>query len=286
LPPARADDTLRAQYARFADQRTPKEFLGRVTRAVWGAAERADLGDPSRLASVPESAVAERHLAVWLARPDEEAVLQRLSLTGSVPAPTEDAFFSTMQNANATKLDFYASRSASYVVTVTPIDSSHASVRAAARLSLRDDAPANLPAFVTGPVDSSGQVGDLQSFVSLYSGLDLVRAERDGRPIALEGGREFGRYVYSTFASVPRGGETRFDLSLQGRMPLDGGWYRVRLLPQAGVQPESVDVAIRVARGYVIDRTHGCRLLGARACIRSGPLAGAGAVEVHLRRGG
>jgi hypothetical protein len=252
LPPARADDTLRAQYARFADQRTPKEFLGRVTRAVWGAAERADLGDPSRLASVPESAVAERHLSVWLARPDEEAVLQHLGLTGSVPAPTEDAFFSTVQNANATKLDFYA----------------------------------NLPAFVTGPVDFSGRVGDLQSFVSLYSGLDVVRAERDGRPIALEGGREFGRYVYSTFASVPRGGETRFDLSLQGRMPLDGGWYRVRLLPQAGVQPESVDVAIRVARGYVIDRTHGCRLLGARACIRSGPLAGAGAVEVHLRRGG
>ena len=279
------DVTLQAQYARFADQRTRKEFLGRVTRAVWNAAEHSDLGDPSRLARALGSAFVERHVSLWLARPDEEAVLQRLGLTGSVPAPTDDAFFSTAQNANATKLDFYASRSAAYSVTVTPVDASHATVHAAARMVLRDDAPPTLPSFVTGSVKERGHVGDLQSFLSIYSGLGLVSARRDGKPTALEAGREFGRYVYSTFASVPRGGETRFDLSLQGRTPLDGGWYRVRLLPQAALRPESLHIEIRVPRGYVIDRGEGCRLQGSRSCIRAGQLMTAGTVAVHVRAG-
>jgi Protein of unknown function (DUF4012) len=280
------DVTLRAQYARFADQRTRKEFLGRVTRAVWTAAEHADLGDPSRLAEALGAAVAERHLSVWLARPDEQAVLQSLGLTGGVPAPTDDAFFSTAQNANATKLDFYASHSAAYAVTVTPVDTSHATVRAAARLLLRDDAPTALPSFVTGGATGGSHAGDLESFVSLYSGLDVVRATRDGSPAALESGREFGRYVYSTFATVPRGGATRFDLSLQGRVPLEDDWYRVRLLPQAGVRPERLDVVIRVPRGYVIDASQGCHRDGERTCARSGSLTTAGAVAVHIRRHG
>src|SRR5262249_27711002 len=160
-----------------------------------------------------------------LAHPPEQRVMREIHLDGGVPDPTADALFATVQNAVATKLDLYMSRSLSYQLTVEPIDADHANVRGTASLSIGNDAPAALPAFVATREAGDFRVGELRSFVSIYSPLALDHVSVDGTPTALTAGREFGRWVYSSFVSVARGDHTTFDLSLHGVATLSENTY-------------------------------------------------------------
>jgi hypothetical protein len=274
---------LRDQYARFTDGRERKLFLGRVTSAVWHAMERADLGSPTRLAATLGPVAAQRHLMVWLARPGEQRVVHDLGFGGGAPPATGDAFFATVQNAAGTKLDLYMSRTLRYDVTLTPVRSGHAELRAEAVVELANRAPRELPAFVA--VGGAGvPEGALRSYVSLYSALDLHRARLDGRPVGLEAGRELGRRSYSTFLSVPRGGRVRLGMTLRGMVELHDGWYELQLFPQPGAAPERADVVVRVPEGYALTRATGCTVAARRTCRRAGPLERAGSIRVLVRR--
>jgi UDP-N-acetylmuramyl pentapeptide phosphotransferase/UDP-N-acetylglucosamine-1-phosphate transferase len=275
---------LRDEYAHFTSTTERKAFLGRVTAAAWHALRRTDLGDPLRVAQILGPAAAERHLLVWLAHPGEQRVMREIHLDGGVPDPTDDALFATVQNAVATKLDLYMSRSLSYRLTVAPVDADHASVRGTASLSIANGAPAALPAFVATPETGDFQVGDLRSFVSIYSPLALDHVSVDGVPTALTADREFGRWVYSSFVSVGRGKRTTFDLSLHGVATLNGNTYSLQLLPQPGPHDEGVDAVIRVPDGFAITGAHGCLISSAHECRRSGPLARPEVVTVAIRR--
>src|SRR5262249_25514513 len=150
-----------------------KAFLGRVTSAAWKALRRADLGDPVRLANDLGPAAQQRHLQVWLAHAAEQRVIHDLRLDGGVPDAVGDTLFATMQNALGTKLDLYASREMTYDITVAPLDSGHAQVSGRLSYVISNNAPANLPSFVETPADRAYEIGELRSFVSIYSPLDL-----------------------------------------------------------------------------------------------------------------
>jgi UDP-N-acetylmuramyl pentapeptide phosphotransferase/UDP-N-acetylglucosamine-1-phosphate transferase len=280
-----SDVVLRDEYARFGSTTERKAFLGRVTAAAWKALRRTDLGDPLRVAQTLGPAAAERHLLVWLAHPPEQRVMREIRLDGGVPDPTADTLFATVQNAVATKLDLYMSRSLSYQLMVEPIDADHADVRGTASLSIGNDAPAALPAFVATPETGHFQVGDLRSFVSIYSPLTLDHVSVDGVPGALTADREFGRWVYSSFVSVARGKRTTFDLALHGVATLSGNTYSLQLLPQPGPRDEAVDAVIRVPDAFTITGARGCVVSSAHECRRVGPLARPEVVTVDIRHG-
>jgi UDP-N-acetylmuramyl pentapeptide phosphotransferase/UDP-N-acetylglucosamine-1-phosphate transferase len=279
-----ADVVLRDEYATFSSTTERKAFLGRVTGAAWKALQRTDLGDPLRVAQTLGPAAAQRHLLVWLAHPEEQRVMRDIRLDGGVPDPTGDALFTTVQNAAATKLDLYMSRRLTYRLTVTPGDAGYADVRGTASFSIANDAPAELPAFVATPETGHYGIGDLRSFVSIYSPLALDHVSVDGEPAALTTDREFGRWVYSTFASVGRGKQTTFDLSLHGIATLDADTYSLQLLPQPGPRDEIVDAVISVPPGFTIAGAHGCEVISTDECHRLGPLSRSEVVDVRIRR--
>jgi UDP-N-acetylmuramyl pentapeptide phosphotransferase/UDP-N-acetylglucosamine-1-phosphate transferase len=279
------DVVLRQEYERFTATTARKAFLGRVTAAAWHAMQRTDLGDPLQVAKTLGPAAAERHLLIWLAQGEEQRVMRDIRLDGGVPAPTGDALFTTVQNAVATKLDLYMSRRLSYQLMVEPVDAAHADVRGTASLSIGNDAPRTLPAFVATPETGHYRVGDLRSFVSIYSPLVLDRVSVNGAPAALTADREFGRWAYSTFVSVGRGQRTTFDLALHGSAPLTANTYSLQLLPQPGPHDELVDAVIRVPDGFAIAGSHGCVLVSASECRRTGPLSRPEVVDVDIRRG-
>jgi UDP-N-acetylmuramyl pentapeptide phosphotransferase/UDP-N-acetylglucosamine-1-phosphate transferase len=278
------DVVLRGEYAQFSSTVARKAFLGRVTAAAWKALQRTDLGDPLRVARTLGPTAAGRHLLLWLAHPQEQRVMRDIRLDGGVPDPTGDALFSTVQNAAGTKLDLYMSRRLSYQLMIVPVDADHANVWGTASLSIGNGAPAGLPAFVATPETGHYAVGELRSFVSIYSPLALDRVSVDGAPAALATDREFGRWVYSTFVSVERGQQTRFDLALHGVTTLTANTYSLQLLPQPGPHDETVNAVIRVPDGFRISGAQGCEVVSAHECRRSGPLARPEVVYVTIRR--
>jgi UDP-N-acetylmuramyl pentapeptide phosphotransferase/UDP-N-acetylglucosamine-1-phosphate transferase len=280
-----SDVVLRDEYVRFTSTTERKAFLGRVTAAAWKALRHTDVGDPLRVAQTLGPVAAERHLLVWLARPQEQRIMRDIRLDGGVPDPTADALFATVQNAVATKLDLYMSRTLSYQMTVEPIDADHASVRGTASLTIANDAPAALPAFVATPETGHYNVGDLRSLVSIYSPLALDQVSVDGTPTALTADREFGRWVYSSFVSVGRGRQTTLDLALHGVATLRSNAYALQLLPQPGPRDEAVDAVLRVPDGFTITGAHGCTVVSPQECRRSGALARPELVTVDIRRG-
>jgi len=275
---------LRDEYTRFGTTTARKAFLGRVTAAAWKALRHTDLGDPLQVAQALGPVAAERHLLLWLAHPEEQQVMRQIHLDGGVPDPTGDALFATVQNAVGTKLDLYMTRQLSYHLTVEPVDADHANVRGTATLSISNDAPGALPAFVATPETGHYPVGDLRSFVSIYSPLYLDHVSVDGTPAALATDREFGRWVYSTFVSVPRGHRTSFDLALHGTAALAANTYSLQLLPQPGPHDEVLDAVIRVPDGFTIVGSHGCVVSSAQECRRVGSLAQPEVVDISIRR--
>ena len=278
------DVVLRDEYVRFAAAKERKAFLGRVTTAAWKALRRTDLGDPLRLADTLGPAAQQRHLLVWLAHPREQRIMRDLGVDGGVPDPTGDALFATVQNAAGTKLDLYMSRQLSYKLTVEPVDTHHANIRGNVSFSISNEAPRDLPAFVATPATAPYQIGELHSFVSIYSALDLADVSIDGAPGALERNREFGRWVYSTFVSAKRGHQTKLDLALQGTVPLESSTYELRLLPQPGAHDEIVNATLRVPNGFTITSADGCTITTAHECRRAGPLMRAEVVNMRIRR--
>src|SRR5262249_22717519 len=154
------------------------------------------------------------------AHPEEQRVIRNIRLDGGVPDPTGDALFATVQNAAGTKLDLYMSRRLRYDLTVEPADADHANIRGTASLSISNDAPRILPAFVATPETGHYSIGELHSFVSIYSALELDAVSVNGTPAALATDREFGRWVYSKFVSVSRGHDVSLKLALHGTATL------------------------------------------------------------------
>src|SRR5262249_58550077 len=160
----------------------------------------------------------------------------------------------------------------SYDVTVAPIDSNAATVTGSAVVSLTNAAPPGLPQFVVDPFGGTPHPGDLKSYVSAYSTLDLVRARSDGASATFESEREFGRHVYASFVNLRRSAQTRLDLDLRGRVPLVGGWYVLQLLPQPTARADTFNATVRVPNGFEIAGADGCAITSARTCARTGAL--------------
>jgi hypothetical protein len=91
--------------------------------------------------------------------------------------------------------------------------------------------------------------------------------------------------VYSSFVSVSRGRQTTLDLALHGVATLRGNAYALQLLPQPGPRDEAVDAVLRVPDGFTITGAHGCTVVSAQECRRTGALARPELVTVDIRRG-
>ncbi|MCW2605839.1 MAG: hypothetical protein JWO60_532, partial [Frankiales bacterium] len=202
-----------------------------VTRLLEGSPDLA------RLAPALSRAARGRHLALWSARPAEQASLERAGLAGALgPAPGDISSF-TLNNlggggGEGNKLDYYGRR---LVEVRTVLHDGVADVTQ--RVTVRNTAPASgLPVYVAG----KDQPGTFRALVTLALPRAAARTtfERGAQSLAVQPLPEQDHAVL-TDVLVLRPGES-VTWTLRYRLPLQGERYRLRVVPQ----PLAVDAGL------------------------------------------
>jgi hypothetical protein len=246
------------------------------------------------VARVLGAATHEGRIALAFARPEEQRLARQLAAHGGAPRPRKrDVLAVTTQNVSANKLDYYLRRAFDYRITLDPGAADDApNARADVNVSLRNEAPtAGLPPIVAGPYEGQPgrfHYGQLLSYVSVYTPLDLVEATVGGQPAVVTQSDELGAHVISTNVDVDAQSNKTLNLRLQGRVPMRGnGWYELDLGHQASLQPDRSRVTVEVPDGWRIDKVSGGVVpSGPDRASRSIELDRPTTVRVHVVRSG
>lgn len=212
----------------------------------------ADGPSPDLLRALVDAARG-RHLAVWSARPDEQAALERTGLAGAVDPRGDDIAMVTANNLKGDKLDFYVERHLAVEVTVGP-----ESADVVQRLHLRNSAPEGLPWYVEGH-EEPGRSVSLLDLAASPDASDLAFTA-DGQPARATLRRESGSTRVVTTVALDRGEDV--DLELRYRVPVRDGEYALRLVPQPLARPATVDVTVRAAEGSELGSVTGAERRG------------------------
>ncbi|MDQ1684889.1 MAG: hypothetical protein QOC82_1626 [Frankiaceae bacterium] len=209
-------------------------------------------------------AVDGRHLAVWSARPEEQAGLVTAGIAGTAQATGTDVAMAVANNlgdspSTGNKLDYYVHRSVSVDVRL------HATVAYVTQtLTLRNAAPTGIGPYVAG-VKHPGDLNELVS-MQVASSATLTSFTRDGVDAPVGRTIADGALRLTTELSLARGASTTYRVTY--RLPVHGHEYRLALLPQPLAAPatlhlrlRAVDADLGVVTGYnqpvdgVIDHT-------------------------------
>jgi UDP-N-acetylmuramyl pentapeptide phosphotransferase/UDP-N-acetylglucosamine-1-phosphate transferase len=280
------DITLRQAYEKFPqDQRVA--FLGDLARQVAEAFTRADLGRPAQVTAALGSAAGDGHLLVWMARPEEQALIARLGIDGSIDELKGDSLLVVNQNLAANKVDSFFRRHVRYDVTLDP-SHSPAALQGRLEVIMDNDAPATgLSPQVLGPYDDRFQAGENRTYVSVYSPFADGTATVDGRPVTLENQPDLGRTAQSTILSIPSKSSTTLAVDLEGEVKLsDGGWYRLDLFHQPSLTPDDVEISVAVPKGWRIVQVQGLEADGGRRATTRLALDGPVTLLVRVERAG
>ncbi len=280
------DITLRQAYEKFPqDERVA--FLGDLARQVAEAFTRADLGRPAQVTAALGTAAGDGHLMVWMARPEEQALMARLGIDGSIDELKGDSLLVVNQNMAANKVDSFFRRHVSYDVTLDP-SRSPAALQARVEVTMDNDAPATgLSPQVIGPYDDRFRAGENRTYVSVYTPFGGGSASVDGRPVTLENQSDLGRTALSTVISIPSKSSSTLAVDLKGEVRLsDDGWYRLDLFHQPSLTPDDVEISVAVPKGWRIVQVQGLKADGGRRATVRMALDGPVTILVRLERAG
>ncbi|MEY2959749.1 MAG: hypothetical protein RLZZ01_2317 [Actinomycetota bacterium] len=217
------------------------DALEEIARTVIDRLLTGALPEPQVLARDLPPLVAQRRLLVWTDRPEEQDVLRRSGLDGSLPHidPQVDAGFGvTITNAGGSKIDAFVDVDTETAVATDPMTGRRILT---ATVTIANTAPAEgLPPTVIGNLVDR-PTGTNRSYVTFYSGVGARSIVRDGVAAGLDPGREAGWTTGSLFVDVPAGGSTTFVLEFE--------------------VPPGVESVVTWAQPLVVDRTD----LGPRA---------------------
>jgi hypothetical protein len=227
------DELLSRAYTGVPDTRAGQDERRRRLRAAADAVVGKLFGGEAPAVSLGLAlgdAAAGRHVAVWSARPAEEAAFEAAGAAGQVRDDTTDLAMVTVHNlggggAEGNKLDYYARADLGIDVRV---DRDHAVTRRTFRL--RNTAPAHgLPRYVAG-VERPGESRSLVSF-ALPAGAEVETFRRNDSDLAPATQREGGHLVLDDSVALAPGTEATWTLVY--RTPLRGHRYSLRVVPQA-----------------------------------------------------
>ena len=213
-----------------------------------------------------------RHLAVWSADSEEQRELERLGLAGSADPAGGDLALISLNNLNATKLDYYLQRT---VVIKATIGLDRADV--VQRVKLHNIAPDGLVPYVEGTSEPGTMVERVE--FSLSPAAKLNSFMRDGATAGAEFQTGNERARLQTILKLPRGAFTEFEL--QYTVPVIDGRYRLRLMPQPLARDADLSLTVRPAPGLSMHHVDGRSVQG--AVTRSGPWSQTEAVDVVVR---
>jgi hypothetical protein len=210
--------------------------------------------DPRALADAMSRAARERHLQVYAARSDEQGLLGNLGVAGSFePGPNPVA--AVWQDATNNKAGYFAHKEISHRVELQPDGSAEVSTR----ITLDNRAPDGPPSVLLGSGKSGDPPGYYAAYLNLYlpEGAVDIRSEVSDFPGLELVEREFGRPVVFELLAVPPGESIQVDVHYAvpaaAEVADDLLEYRMDLLPQPALRPESVTVEVVLPDGAMLE---------------------------------
>jgi uncharacterized protein DUF4012 len=215
-----------------------REELAAVTSATFHSLQSGDT-DLVALARVLSTEVAERHLQVWDENAAFERTLNRVGASGNVDTDDPDrTFHVAVENATATKLDYFVSVSISDTVYVTQNGS--ASIDTA--VTLVNHAPAGQqPSYQLGPDGINSHVP------GQYVGRVLVWGPRGSTQA--DSVSESGLELHEEDLSILPGQTAVAEVETTIPYAVKGGKMSLVFVPQPRLAPESLKIHVEVEHG-------------------------------------
>ncbi|MBI2708719.1 MAG: DUF4012 domain-containing protein [Actinobacteria bacterium] len=243
--------TLLSAYSKPKPERV--ELLGRVAKEVWANLTNPKARLTPKVIRGLARATSAGHLRVWSANPADAPVLDRLGVSGHLAKPAGDGLLVVSSNGAANKVDLFVRRSIRYEVELRPsADGRRAAVRGSITIGFRNDAPATgLPSYVLGPAPSDPGLfpGMSRALVQVLTPLGVRTMQVGGTARTFESSGVPGWLAAGTSIDVPPKRSLDLRLTVEGTVPLDRGAYRLELPVQPGVNPDQIEVRIRVVGG-------------------------------------
>ncbi len=244
-----AEVLVRDQYVLFdanvqSDQDRRRDTLDELAESTFRRLTEGSLPGPRQLQETLGPMVRQRRLQMHADRPAEQRLLDRVGLDGAMHATgVGDYLMVSHQNLGNSKIDAYLQRSTTYRAVVDPLTGQE---RATVTVRLRNTAPASgLPNYVLG--NRRGEpIGSNVMQLSVYSHLGFVGGTDGGAPLAVLPGQEAGASVVTARVVVPPRQTRTVVFRLAGGVALPQGRYRLQVVPQPSVVPDTLRVDVRV----------------------------------------
>lgn len=267
---------LYESYVRLGgDSIERRDLLSDVSNAVWSGLGRIKPSSVLQARARLRDSLDGRHLQIWMRRSAEQAQMLAIGVSGAVPAVAGDSFGVVVNNATASKLEWYLHRSVEYLVDY---DTVTGATTADATVVLRNDAdPASAdPDYVIGNSvpDITVPRGTSRLYVSVYSVLSLESWTVDGKPVDLrDTTTELARRVSSAWVLIPSRSELTMRIRFRGTLPPDG--YQLGVFRQPLVHADQLRVGVTLNRPM----SGGGRFAGIESRSKSVSLDSSSAVE-------
>jgi hypothetical protein len=234
------------QYADYPGVRNPlrKSFLSEVATAVIKKLLSGD-GNPQTITSALGHTAGEGHLELWSLRPDEQRSISGTPLAGELSTTSAPFASVSVNNAYASKLDYYLDRKLTYQAGGCSASQRSSTIT----VELTNDAPRHgLPALVrykqvaTDPVGTVQRIPNNKEYVFIHAtaGASLLRATLDGRVVPVGANVEKGHPVFMVPVLLRPGQPRLITLSLSE--PTSPGEATTRIQPLARAQVTAFDV--------------------------------------------
>lgn len=197
-------ELLRDQYLRFSDdQAGRRDQVGEVARAVFDRIEAGEF-ELGELATQLAETVAGRHLMVWSADPEQQAVWEDVGAAGALEARSLAV---GLISRSATKLD-------SWIETDVDVDVDGRAIEV--ELVIENTGPRQGPPYVVGPNAEGLGAGDHRGIVVVNLPAGSTSAEIEGATPVLRGG-DGPTVVIAGDLQVPNG--ERVVVTVRARLP-------------------------------------------------------------------
>ncbi|MCU1488495.1 MAG: hypothetical protein JWN67_5241 [Actinomycetia bacterium] len=252
---------LFTQYAHSDDPERP-ELLNRVTRAVFDRLTHGALPAANELVDDLGPQVTSHHVQMTSFHPEDRAFLEELGLDRALARPDLDALHVVTESAASTKVAWFLRRSVRYDATVDPRTGA---TSATVAVTLHNTAPTSgLSTSYQDDFNHLRRGADIQ-VVTISTPLEAVGVTVDGQVVEPGRAVEGGLNVFDQFVTLQPGGSATVTFTLEGRLPIGGGAYRIDLRRQPTVAPD--DVVVRV-NGRTLFDGHQDRDLVLRSRLR------------------
>jgi Protein of unknown function (DUF4012) len=227
---------LNTLYKRYSSgsQTGRKDALAAVARASISRLDQEHV-DPASLAHVLATEVAGRHLLVYDAQPNLEAIVRRYGASGAVDTtdPTR-TFHLAVENATATKLDYFIATSIHQRVVLLPSGAADVFTT----VTVTNNAPSGqAPSYQLGPDNSASHVpGEYVGIVYLWGPNGSIQAN---------GTEESGLEVSVSNIDLLAGQHKTVVFSAVIPHALRNGSLALHWVPQPTIRPQTLAISVQ-----------------------------------------